>query len=876
MAEDRIIQIDINNEMRSAYIDYSMSVIVSRALPDVRDGFKPVHRRILFGMNELGNNSDKPYKKSARIVGEVLGKYHPHGDTSVYFAMVRLAQKWSMRYMLVDGQGNFGSVDGDSPAAMRYTEARLSKLAEEMLRDIDKDTVDFQLNFDDTLQEPTVLPTRIPNLLINGASGIAVGMATNMPPHNMTEVLQACKAYVDARGEIDIEGLMQYVKAPDFPTGATIYGYAGVKEAFETGRGRIVMRGKAEIEAGTAHDKIVISEIPYLVNKAELIKYIAELVTEKRLEGISNINDESDRQGMRIVVDVKRDANANVVLNKLYKMTALQSSFSVNNIALVNGRPKLMNLKDMIGNFVDHRKEVVIRRTKFDLKKAEERAHILQGLIIASDNIDEVIAIIKASSNPQEAVTNLMERFSLTEIQARAIVEMRLRQLTGLEQDKLRAEFEEIQNTITKLKEILDNEDVLHNVINDEFQEIIDKYGDERRTDIEYASEELNPEDFYADDQMIITLSHMGYIKRTPLSEFRSQARGGVGSKGSDTRDEDFVEYIYPASMHATLLFFTAKGRCYWKRVYEIPEGARNSKGRAIQNLLNIDADDSVNAFLRVKNLTTDIDFVKSHYLLFCTREGLIKKTCLEAYSHPRQKGVTAIKLREGDGLIQVRMTNGNNEVVLANKNGRAIRFHESKVRVMGRTSTGVRGMALDGGDDCIVGMVCIKDTEKESILVVSEKGYGKRSKIDNYRITNRGGKGVKTIKVTEKTGKLVDIKTVTDENDLMIINKSGITIRINVVNLNVIGRATQGVRLINLDKKNDEIASVCKVITEAEEERLANKTASDDSKNEPADVSPTRDLPDFEENFSDEPEEFSEEEDDFSEKNDEENTKEI
>ena len=833
MIEDRIIKIDINNEMKAAYIDYSMSVIVSRALPDVRDGFKPVHRRILFGMNELGNTSDKPYKKSARIVGEVLGKFHPHGDTSVYFAMVRLAQKWSMRYTLIDGQGNFGSVDGDSPAAMRYTEARLSKLAEEMLRDIDKDTVDFQLNFDDTLSEPTVLPTRVPNLLINGASGIAVGMATNMPPHNMTEVLEACKAYIDTQGLIDVEGLMQYVKAPDFPTGATIYGYAGVKEAFETGRGRIVLRGKAEIETNTSHDKIIISEIPYLVNKAELIKYIAELVNDKRIEGISNVNDESDRSGMRIVVDIKRDANANVVLNKLYKMTMLQSSFSVNNIALVNGRPKQMNLKDLIGYFIEHRKVVVKRRTQFELKKAEERAHILEGLIIASDNIDEVVAIIRASSNPQEAIAKLIERFELSDIQARAIVDMRLRQLTGLEQDKLRAEYEEIERLIARLNEILDNENILMEVIKDELQEIIDKYGDERKTDIIYASEDMNPEDFYADDEMIITLSHMGYIKRTPLSEFRAQGRGGVGVKGSDTRDEDFVEYIYPASMHATLLFFTAKGKCYWKRVFEMPEGARNTKGRAIQNLLNIDPDDSVNAFIRVKNLTTDTEFINSHYLLFCTKNGIIKKTLLEAYSRPRQNGVIAISLRENDGLIQVRMTNGNNHVVIANKNGRAIRFHESKVRNMGRTATGVGGMKLDNGDDSVVGMICIKNPEKESILVVSEKGYGKRSKIDDYRITNRGGKGVKTLNITERTGKLVDIKTVTDENDLMIINKSGMAIRINVGNMNIIGRATQGVRLINLDKRNDEIASVCKVISEKEEEIITNKSNPDITENE-------------------------------------------
>lgn len=821
--KDRIIKIDINNEMKSAYIDYSMSVIVSRALPDVRDGFKPVHRRILFGMSELGNTSDKPYKKSARIVGEVLGKYHPHGDSSVYFALVRLAQNWSMRYTLVDGQGNFGSVDGDNPAAMRYTEARMSKLAEEMLRDIDKDTVDFQLNFDDTLREPVVLPTRIPNLLINGASGIAVGMATNMPPHNMKEVLQACQAYIDARGEIDVPGLMAYVKAPDFPTGATIYGYAGVKDAFETGRGRIVLRGKAEIESAQAHDKIIISEIPYLVNKAELIKAIADLVNEKRIDGISNVNDESDRSGMRIVVDVKREANANVVLNKLYKMTALQSSFSVNNIALVNGRPKLMNLKELIGNFVDHRREVVIRRTKYDLKKAEERAHILEGLIIASDNIDEVIAIIKKSGSPQEAISNLMVRFELTEIQARAIVEMRLRQLTGLEQEKLRAEYEEIEKLIARLKEILENENMLMGVIRDEFQEIIDKYGDERKTDIVYASEELNPEDFYADDEMIITVSHMGYIKRTPLSEFRAQARGGVGAKGSETREEDFVEYIYPASMHATILFFTAKGRCFWKKVFEIPEGAKNAKGRAIQNFLNIDSDDSVNAFIRIKNLTTDTEFTNSHFLLFCTKKGVIKKTLLAAYSRPRQNGVNAITLHEGDGVIQVRLTDGNNDVLIANRNGRAIRFHESKVRVMGRTAAGVRGMTLDDENDEAIGMVCIKDTEKETILVVSEQGYGKRSKIDDYRITNRGGKGVKTINVTEKTGKLVGIKNVTEENDLMIINKSGITIRMKVADLNIIGRATQGVRLINLEKRNDEIASVCKVVSESEENKIGD-----------------------------------------------------
>ncbi|MDD4515252.1 DNA gyrase subunit A [Massilibacteroides sp.] len=847
--QDRIIKINIEEEMKSAYIDYSMSVIVSRALPDVRDGFKPVHRRVLFGMNELGNTSDKPYKKSARIVGEVLGKYHPHGDSSVYFAMVRMAQVWSLRYPLVDGQGNFGSVDGDSPAAMRYTEARLSKLAEEMLRDIDKDTVDFQLNFDDTLKEPAVLPTRIPNLLINGASGIAVGMATNMPPHNMSEVLDASMAYIDVRGDISVEELMEYVKAPDFPTGATIYGYAGVKEAFETGRGRIVLRGKAEIETESNHEKIIITEIPYLVNKAELIKSIAELVNEKRLDGISNVNDESDRNGMRIVVDVKRDANSGVVLNKLYKLTALQSSFSVNNIALVNGRPRQLNLFDMIKAFIDHRQEVVLRRTRFELKKAEERAHILQGLIIASDNIDQVIAIIRGSKSPQEAIENLISTFNLTEIQARAIVEMRLRQLTGLEQSKLRAEYEEIEKLIAYLTEILENEDVCMKVVKDELQEIKDKFGDERRTDIVYASEELNPEDFYADDEMIITISHLGYIKRTPLSEFRAQGRGGVGAKGSVTRDEDFVEYIYPASMHATLLIFTAKGRCYWLKVYEIPEGAKNAKGRAIQNLLNIEPDDKVNAFIRVKRLTTDKEFINSHYLLFCTRKGVIKKTSLEAYSRPRQNGVNAITLREDDGLIEVCMTNGNNEVLIASRNGRAIRFHESDVRVMGRTAAGVRGMTLSNDTtDEVVGMVCVKKKEGEeadTILVVSELGYGKRTALDDengdpiYRIISRGGKGVKTLNVTEKTGKLVAFKNVTDENDLMIINKSGIAIRVSVADLSVIGRATQGVRLINLEKRNDEIASVCKVLSEPDEPETSE--TNDDQSADIADNSETK-----------------------------------
>ena len=843
--QDRIIKINIEEEMKSAYIDYSMSVIVSRALPDVRDGFKPVHRRILYGMNMIGNTSDKKHLKSARIVGEVLGKYHPHGDSSVYGALVRMAQWWSMRYTLVDGQGNFGSMDNDSPAAMRYTEARLSKLAEEMLRDIDKDTVDFQLNFDDSLKEPTVLPTRIPNLLVNGASGIAVGMATNMPTHNLSEVLDGCMAYIDSRGEIEIEDLMQYIKAPDFPTGATIYGYDGVKEAFMTGRGRIVLRGKAEIEVENNHEQIIITEIPYQVIKSDLVKSIADLVNEKRIDGISDVTDESSRAGLRIVVDVKRDANAQVVLNKLYKMTALQSSFSVNNIALVNGRPRLLNLKDLIKAFVDHRHEVVIRRTRYDLAKAEERAHILEGLIIASDNIDEVIAIIKSSTSPQEAIERLMERFSLSDRQARAIVEMRLRQLTGLEQDKLRAEYEELEKQIAYLKEILENDDLCMKIIKDELQEIKDKYGDERKTDIIYASEDLNPEDFYADDEMIITISHMGYIKRTPLADFKAQGRGGIGVKGSETRDEDFIEYIYPASMHATMMFFTSKGRCFWLPVYQIPEGTKNAKGRAIQNLLNIEADDKVQAFIRVKKLTTDTEFVNSHYLLFCTKKGIIKKTCLEAYSRPRQNGVNAITLREDDGLIQVCMTNGDREVLIANRNGRAIRFHESAVREMGRTASGVRGMTLDeDGMDEVVGMVCIKDKEKETTLVVSEQGYGKRSHIDDYRITNRGGKGVKTLNITEKTGKLVAFLNVTDENDLMIINKSGITIRTKVSDLSIIGRATQGVRLINLGKRNDEIASVCKVLTDSEEQAAADKAReqAQETTNEENVIQPTDD----------------------------------
>ncbi len=826
--QDRILKIDIKQEMQSAYIDYSMSVIVARALPDVRDGFKPVHRRVLFGMDKLGNTSDKPYKKSARIVGDVLGKYHPHGDSSVYFALVRMAQPWSLRYPLVDGQGNFGSVDGDSPAAMRYTEARLSRIAEEMLRDIEKDTVDFTPNFDNTLEEPTVLPTRIPNLLVNGASGIAVGMATNMPPHNLSECIDASVALIGDR-ELTVEDLMQYIKAPDFPTGGIIYGFAGVKDAFETGRGRIVIRAKAEIEVDstTGRETIVVSEIPYAVNKSELIKKIADLVEEKRLEGISNINDESDRAGMRIVIEIKRDANASVILNKLFKMTDLQSSFSVNNIALVNGRPQTLNLKQLLEAFVDHRHEVVIRRTRFDLAKAEERAHILEGLIIASDHIDEVVKLIRSSRTREEAKTRLMERFSLSEKQAQAIVDMRLGQLTGLDQDKLRNEYAEVEKMIAYYKEILADESVCMKVVKDELLEIKEKYGDERKTEIIYSSEEFNAEDFYADDEMIITISHMGYIKRTPLSEFRAQNRGGVGAKGSNTREEDFIEYIYPASMHNYMLFFTQKGKCYWLKVYEIPEGAKNSKGRAIQNMLNIESDDKVNAFIRVKKLQ-DPEYNMSHNLLFCTRKGVIKKTKLEAYSRPRQNGVNAITIREDDQVIQVRLTTGDSQIIIANKNGRAIRFHESAVREMGRNATGVKGMTLDNNGDEVVGMICVNDPEKETIMVVSEQGYGKRSLIEDYRITNRGGKGVKTLNITDKTGCLVAIKCVTDENDLVIINKSGITLRMKVADVRVMGRATQGVRLINLEKRNDEIASVCKVLSESVDENLQDDSVTE------------------------------------------------
>ena len=851
LEQDRIIKINIEEEMKSSYIDYSMSVIVSRALPDVRDGFKPVHRRILYGMMELGNTSDKPYKKSARIVGEVLGKYHPHGDSSVYFAMVRMAQEWAMRYPLVDGQGNFGSVDGDSPAAMRYTEARLNKLGEAMMDDLYKETVDFEPNFDNTLVEPKVMPTRIPNLLVNGASGIAVGMATNMPPHNLSEVIEACDAYID-NPEITVDELMEFVKAPDFPTGGYIYGVSGVREAYLTGRGRVIMRAKAEIESGQTHDKIVITEIPYNVNKAELIKYIADLVNDKKIEGISNANDESDRDGMRIVIDIKRDANASVVLNKLYKMTALQTSFGVNNVALVHGRPKTLNLRDLIKYFIEHRHEVVIRRTQFDLRKAKERAHILEGLIIASDNIDEVIRIIRAAKTPNDAITGLIERFNLTEIQARAIVEMRLRQLTGLMQDQLHAEYEEIMKQIAYLESILADDEVCRRVMKEELLEVKAKYGDVRRSEIVYSSEEFNPEDFYADDQMIITISHMGYIKRTPLTEFRAQNRGGVGSKGTETRDEDFVEHIYPATMHNTMMFFTQKGKCYWLKVYEIPEGTKNSKGRAIQNLLNIDSDDNVTAYLRVKSLE-DSEFINSHYVLFCTKKGVIKKTLLEQYSRPRQNGVNAITIREDDSVIEVRMTNGNNEIIIANRNGRAIRFHEAAVRVMGRTATGVRGITLDNdGQDEVVGMICIKDLETESVMVVSEQGYGKRSEIEDYRKTNRGGKGVKTMNITEKTGKLVTIKSVTDENDLMIINKSGITIRLKVADVRIMGRATQGVRLINLEKRNDQIGSVCKVMTESLEDEIPAEEAEGTIVSDPnADVPDIDDAADVNENES-------------------------
>ena len=835
--QDRILKINIEEEMKSSYIDYSMSVIVARALPDVRDGFKPVHRRILYGMLGIGNTSNNPYKKCARVVGEVLGKYHPHGDSSVYGALVRMGQEWNMRYKLVDGQGNFGSVDGDSPAAMRYTECRLSKMGEHIMDDLEKETVIMTNNFDDTLQEPSVMPTKVPNLLVNGGNGIAVGMATNMPTHNLNEVIDGCCAFID-NPEITTVEMMQYIPAPDFPTGAYIYGLQGVKDAYETGRGRIVMRAKAEIESGETHDKIVVTEIPYGVNKQQLIEYIAELVKEGKIDGISNVNDETGRQGMRIVVDIKRDANANVILNKLFKMTALQSSFSVNNIALVPNpanplqlRPKLLSLNECIKYFVDHRHDVTIRRTKFELKKAQDRAHILEGLIIACDNIDEVVHIIRQSKTPTEAQRNLESRFELDELQSKAIVDMRLSQLTGLRMEQLHAEYEELERQIAYLQNILDDPELCKKVMKDELLEVKDKYGDERRTEIIPDEHEFNAEDFYPNDPVVITISHLGYIKRTPLSEFREQARGGVGAKGARTRDNDFTEYIYPATMHQTMLFFTKKGRCYWLKCYEIPDGDRNSKGRAIQNMLNIEPDDSVNACLRLRGLN-DEEFLNSHYVIFATKQGVVKKTCLEAYSRPRTNGVIAININEGDEVVDVRLTNGHNELIMADRNGRACRFDENTIRTMGRVSTGVRGMRLDEGDDEVVGMIVVNDAETESVMVVSENGYGKRSEVEDYRKTNRGGKGVKTLNITEKTGRLVAIKNVTDQNDLMIINKSGIAIRLAVSECRVMGRATQGVRLINLTKKNDVIASVCKVMSseleaQVEEENRMQQTAN-------------------------------------------------
>jgi DNA gyrase subunit A len=823
---DRILKINIEEEMKSSYIDYSMSVIVARALPDVRDGFKPVHRRILYGMAGIGNTSDQPYKKCARVVGEVLGKYHPHGDSSVYGALVRMAQEWNMRYTLVDGQGNFGSVDGDSPAAMRYTECRLSKMGEHIMDDLDKDTVDMANNFDDSLKEPTVMPTKIPNLLVNGGNGIAVGMATNIPTHNLGEVIDGCCAYID-NPDIDTDGLMQHIKAPDFPTGAYIYGIQGVKDAYETGRGRIVMRAKAEIESGETHDKIVVTEIPYGVNKAELVSYIADLANEHKIEGISYVNDESGRQGMRIVVDVKREANANVILNKLFKMTALQSNFSVNCIALVHGRPKLLSLKECVKYFVEHRHDVTIRRTQFDLNKAQDRAHILNALIVACDNIDEVVHLIRASETPKAACDNLMKRFDFDEVQAKAIVDMRLSQLTGLRMDQLHQEYDDLMKLIEHLQAILNDPELCKQVMKEELQEVKEKYGDPRRTEIKLTSEEFNAEDFYPDDPVVITISHLGYIKRTPLSDFREQARGGVGARGARHRDNDFTEYIYPATMHNMLLFFTQKGRCYWLKCYEVPEGDKNSKGRAVQNLLNLDPDDAINAVLRIKKFD-DEEFLKSHFVVFATKNGTVKKTCLYDYRNVRAKGVNAINIREGDSVVGVRLTNGHNELLLANRNGRAVRFDESQVRDMGRTSTGVRGMSLDGGDDEVVGMVCVNDPQTETIMVVSENGYGKRSEVDDYRKTSRGAKGVKTIAITEKTGRLVAIKVVTDENDLMIINKSGITLRLPLSDVRVMGRATQGVRLINLTKKNDIIASVCKV--QHQEEELEDNPDEEDT----------------------------------------------
>lgn len=843
IADDRIIKVNIEEEMKSSYIDYSMSVIVARALPDVRDGFKPVHRRILYGMMGLGITHDKPTRKSARIVGDVLGKYHPHGDSSVYGALVRMAQPWNMRYPLVDGQGNFGSMDGDSAAAMRYTEARLTMEGEAMMQDIDKETVDMDRNFDNTLDEPSVMPTRIPNFLVNGASGIAVGMATNVPTHNLSEVIDACVAYIDNQ-DITIDELMHHVKAPDFPTGGYIMGMQGVRSAYETGRGRVMMRAKTDIESGPQHDSIIVSELPYGLNKEELVKNIGQLAAEKRIEGISNVNDESDKDGMRIVIDVKRDFNANVVLNKLFKMTALQTSFAVNCIALVHGRPKLLTLKDCIKYFVEHRHDVVIRRTQYDLRKAQERAHILEGLIIASDNIDEVVRLIRASKNPQSAIEALMQRFGLDDVQAKAIVDMRLAQLTNIQQEKLHEEYEEIERKIAYYEQILSDDELCHKVMKDELIEVKEKYGDERRTEICLSSTEFNPEDFYADDEVVITISHLGYIKRTPLAEFRAQTRGGVGSKGGSTRDSDFIEYIYPATMHNTMLFFTAKGRCYWLKVYELPEGAKNSKGRAIQNMLNIAPDDSINACLHIRKLS-DPEFCKTHYVIFATKNGIIKKTCLEEYSRPRTNGVNAINIQEEDRVVSVALTNGTDEIIIANRNGRAIRFNENTVRAMGRTATGVRGIRLDeDGQDEVVGMICVNDPENETVMVVSEKGYGKRSAVGDYRVTNRGGKGVKTLDITDKTGEVIAIKAVTDDNDLMIINKSGITIRLKLAEVRVQGRATQGVRLINLEKRNDVISSVCQVPTEDEEEITGEAQADADAVEATTDVMNNQSTP--------------------------------
>jgi len=818
MAEnEKIIRINIEEQMKSSYIDYSMSVIVSRALPDVRDGFKPVHRRVLFGMNELGTLSNKPYKKSARIVGEVLGKYHPHGDSSVYMTMVRMAQEWSLRYPLIDGQGNFGSIDGDSPAAMRYTEARLSRIAEEVLTDLDKNTVDFQPNFDESLQEPTVMPTRLPNLLVNGTSGIAVGMATNMPPHNLPDTVDAIIAYFDNR-DIPVGELIEIIKAPDFPTGGIIYGYQGVKEAYETGKGRIVSRGKAVIENEGGREKIVVTEIPYMVNRSEMIQRTAELINEKKLEGISNVNDESDREGMRIVYELRKDAMSSVVLNNLYKMTPLQSTFNVNNIALVHGRPRMLNLKELISHFVDHRHEVVTRRTKYELEQAEKRAHILEGLIIACDNIDEVIAIIRSSKTPEAARERLMERFGFTEIQSRAIVDMRLRQLTGLEQEKLRADYEALMKQIENYHLILSDESLRMNIIKDELKELKERYGDKRRTDIEYNAEDFIPEDFYADDDMIITISYLGYIKRTPLSDFKTQGRGGVGSRGGATRDEDFIEHMFVASMHSTLLLFTRNGKCYWLKVYQIPEGSRTSKGRAIQNILNISSEDKVLAYIRVKTLE-DQDFINNNFIILATKKGIIKKTTLAAYSRPRLNGLNAITIKEDDELLEARRTSGSHEIMMAVKSGKAIRFNESIVRPIGRTASGVKGVKLGNEADEVVGMICVNDPD-DDVLVLSENGYGKRSSLSDYPITNRGGKGVKTINVTEKTGKLIAIKNVGNDNDLMIITQNGLTIRVAVKTIRVMGRAAQGVKIINL-KDNDKIASVAKVRSNENDENV-------------------------------------------------------